>query len=420
MININRIIVFFAVYFFYLQLLLPDEIGFRTAVARIECIQNRIPNDDDFFSICSDNSISLTKQEQVELFGKILMLQKSRTNCQELLAIFNAKRNLLHDVKVSYIESIDIFVNSDLGMRGKTSHTYVFAFSENKMYLARDGKRSPDDYQHSVIASDGEILRTVSLPDNDLANAEITKINSPNYARFFYQLNMPLFLSNIVDENLCGYPRQPGRNIIELLKEKGSFHVFQQEEVIDNQVCIVVLNEYCRFYLSPEKDFSIIRFELFSQKFDPDVNRTDQRRFVGRSLTLRSNFRNYIDNGNGIWTPSVIENSYYLENKQIAFVKIEVKDIQINKRIPDSFFSDVIPDDAFVADGIRNMVYRQSDHPSIDSLLKETAKSKRVFIYRYISVTAGLLMIIIALLLKYRAYLKDKRERENKTEEETA
>jgi hypothetical protein len=61
----------------------------------------------------------------------------------------------------------------------------------------------------------------------------------------------------------------------------------------------------------------------------------------------------------------------------------------------------------------------QSDSPSIDSLLENTVKSKRVMIFRYISITAGILMIIIALLLKYRAYLKDKREHENKTEEET-
>jgi hypothetical protein len=60
----------------------------------------------------------------------------------------------------------------------------------------------------------------------------------------------------------------------------------------------------------------------------------------------------------------------------------------------------------------------QSDSPSIDSLLENTVKSKRVMIFRYISITAGILMIIIALALKYLAYLKNKREHENKTEEE--
>jgi hypothetical protein len=98
---------------------------------------------------------------------------------------------------------------------------------------------------------------------------------------------------------------------------------------------------------------------------------------------------------------------------------INVENMSLNSGIQESFFTDIIPENAVVADGIRGLVYKQSDSPSIGSLLKEHAKSKRVMIFRYISIISGLILIFIALALKYRAYLKNKRERKNKTEEET-
>jgi hypothetical protein len=59
---------------------------------------------------------------------------------------------------------------------------------------------------------------------------------------------------------------------------------------------------------------------------------------------------------------------------------VDVNDIKINIAVVDSYFSDFIPEDALVSDAINEMTYKQSDSPSINSLIKETAKSKRIFI----------------------------------------
>ena len=82
--------------------------------------------------------------------------------------------------------------------------------------------------------------------------------------------------------------------------------------------------------------------------------------------------------------------------------------MHFNRPLPKSFFSDVIPEDAMVSDGINHLVYVYGDRTSIGGLLNDTVRSKRVMIFRYISVTLGLVMVIIALVMKYREYRKRK------------
>jgi hypothetical protein len=96
---------------------------------------------------------------------------------------------------------------------------------------------------------------------------------------------------------------------------------------------------------------------------------------------------------------------------------ITVSSIQINQGIKDdNYFTDFIPDDAFVSDANHHLVYKQSDKDSINSLAKEPVKSKNLF-WNYVSIVIGLLMIFITLILKYLAYRKAKCERKKKTEE---
>jgi hypothetical protein len=161
----------------------------------------------------------------------------------------------------------------------------------------------------------------------------------------------------------------------------------------------------------PEKNFSVVQKECYRTDFSDGHlvrNRTNLVRFDG--------FREY---NNSLWFPEkCIDESFY-EEKLTVVQSVVFRNVEVNIGIEDNTFSDIIPDNAIVFDGVKGLAYKQSDSLSIDSLLKETVKSKRVFIYRYISIISGLVLIFIVLVIKYRLYLKDKRERENKTEEET-
>jgi hypothetical protein len=393
---------------FFQQLLSADEAGYKAALAQLNAITDRIPSDDDFFRICQEPEIKLSDKEQSKFWLAIVRLQKTQIDIKTLVAIFKARRDSLSQCKISYSEIIQNPANSKHGPEGRTSRDYVFAFSKNRYYLERTEKRGADDYEHSIISYDGNAIILVALPKNDIPRADITEANS---FKSFFQSHIPLFYTRHLEEyrfdesinnkDILGMMEIPG-----MPSNVRQAWVFQQERMINGSKCITVGTSARRFYLDVERDYSIVRTELF-------LNRLIASNV---EISRRCDLFDYIDDGNGNWFPSKIEETRYTDGKPDAFTTIVVRDVQ-TKNIPDSFFSDVIPENAFVFDGIRKMTYMQSDKPSIGSLSKETVKNKLILVFRYVSVISGLTLIFIAILLKYRAYRKNKRERENKTEE---
>jgi hypothetical protein len=260
-------------------------------------------------------------------------------------------------------------------------------------------------------------MKTVTEPDSDLPNANVMKTTP---LQMFYHLNMPLFPAMLFNPARCNASWQFNFDLESFLDAEKT-HVFEQDIQLNEKKCILVLDLSTKIYLDPEKDFSVIRFEKYAHNAipvpSPQSFSGQDVRITGRTLIYRSDLMDLKNCENGIWIPLKIENTIFNKQNVIEQSIVTVKDVQINKGIPKTFFTEIIPENSFVFDAPNNLTYKQSDHASINSLIKETAKSKRIFIYRYISIISGLALIFIALALKYRAYLKAKRERENRTEE---
>lgn len=388
-----------------------DDVSYNTALSKLQNLQGRLPNDDDYYGIIEEFQGKLTKMEQANLFGKLLKLQHpAQISCDQLLALYKAKRNAISDFKVCYDVAENIMPNSDRGLPGKFSRSYIFAIAPaKKMYLERHGERWEGDHPRSIISMNNDILKTVSFPTNDTINAEITTGLTREHVRLLYQEKMPLFLANLFDEDNCDYPRFYGRDIIQFLEKKGSCFILQDMVSINNKKCVVAFNEWMRFYLCPDLDFAMVRFEFFLPKNTKTPVSGDISPIAGRFLSYQSDLTDYMDCGNGIWVPATIKDSNYTPNGVRHYhAIIKVTNIDVNKNIPDAFFNDVVPEDAMVVDGTNNLVYRQSDHPSIGALLKSTVKSKVNTTLRWVSVISGLVLITVALLIKYRNHLKNR------------
>jgi hypothetical protein len=402
-------ILFQFLFFYYINICEADGPDFSDAKIHLEqIIKNRIPNDNDVFKICSGIENGLSIRELGELYFRVRYLQKTQIGCQELIGIFTAKRNSLHDGNVNYSVLIDNPLESPIP--GRSFRSYNFVFSEEKLFLKRTGKRWEDDYEYGTVAYDGEVLRFLVEPENDIPNATISKKIS---FKFFFQPQMPL-LGSLFEASRCDSSLGTDNDVIVFLKKQGSVGILQEQEIVNKRSCVVVYDYYQRIFLDPEYDFSVVKIEKYRLKYDKSQQ---PARILGRDLVFTSNQLDLKSCGNGVWIPSKIDNTFYSNGIVTGHTVISLDSVKINEGIPDKFFSDIIPPNAFVFDGIRGITYMQSDSPSINSLIKETAKSKRVMIFRYISVISGLVLIFIALLLKYRAYLKAKRERENRTEE---
>jgi hypothetical protein len=266
-----------------------------------------------------------------------------------------------------------------------------------------------DDESRSITSSDGDLLIYVAAFSNKwkYPSASIDPISSRSKS---FLSATPLCQSMLFDTVSAEMPHIGFDFLL-----CGNMIVFEKEKQLNDHACLIMGNKNRMYYLDKDKDFSVVKKEVYSSITE---DYEDGFRIVGRYLSEQTEFMDIQDFGNGIWLPNnVVYTQFNKEGKIIRVETIKVEEMKLNSGLQKKFFTDIIPENAMIADGIRGLVYRQSDHSSIDSLLKETVKSKRIFIYRYISIISGFALIFFVLIIKYRQYLKAKRERENRTEE---
>jgi hypothetical protein len=364
---------------------------------------NRVPNDWDFCNLLISYQSNLSSEEIQSLFSYLASKQTTLISKNDLILLYKAKIESIRSVKFIFQDTFDIIEKNTRDVKN-----VIFVMERDRLYIDYSvNYQSLNIIPDRVVRSyDGEVLRSVEFPitQGDLPNASIVHLQS--YSDFFPSIG-PLSVSMLLDPNISSKAQMPLCDMGDFLENQMG-EVFESQEITDSHQLILVSNLMFRFYLDPEKDFSVVKYECLS---------LEQSSNMGMSLKKRTDaiLSNFFDCGNGIWIPGKTEIKNYVDNEVVDVRYIFVSYAKVNEVIEDSFFSKIIPDDAFVVDKVRNLTYMQSDNPSINSLLKETAKSKRVFIYRYISVITGLVLIFIVLVIKYRLYLKDKRERENKT-----
>jgi hypothetical protein len=161
-----------------------------------------------------------------------------------------------------------------------------------------------------------------------------------------------------------------------------------------------------RIFLAIDKDYSVIQQEIYSvETKDYDNGWRPIARYLNTQL-IHSDFE---DLGNGIWLPrKSITMNYDASGKVINQDTVEVEKMEMNN-VKDTFFTDFIPENSFVADGIGGLTYRWNERASIGGLLKETVKPKSTRLYQRISVIIGLIMIVLAVIFEIRKRILQRR-----------
>jgi hypothetical protein len=285
--------------------------------------------------------------------------------------------------------------------------SYEFLFSGNKLLLDHKPAVVNSENPQTRVSYDGEKIISLYSFGDEQYHAGISPVEDGTLQNFL-QLELPILLAMLFDTDKCGY-KTTKYNLWNMLEQPSGVMVLGKTEVVHNRKCIVITSNFSsRVYLDIERDYSVVCVERFV------LNRVDEK--IERILSERVSLFDLRDMGNGIWLPEKTLLEYFdkqgdIINKQYVFMT----HVAINKTIEDKEFVDFIPDETLVSDLFNNLVYKFCERPTIQGTLEKTVSSKRVFIYRYISIISGLALIFIALGLKYLAYLKAKRERKNKT-----
>jgi hypothetical protein len=170
--------------------------------------------------------------------------------------------------------------------------------------------------------------------------------------------------------------------------------VFEATEKIDGRDCLLIANHTSEIYLDIDRNFALVRLDAYTLDIGQAKNGLPP--IEGRWLSGRKVHSGFRDYGNGIWLPTRMELIHYDEDGKTSGEDITtVQKMEINPDLDDAFFSDIIPEDAFVADGIRDMAYVYRDRTSIGGLLEDTVPSKKTTTLRWISTCAGLAILVL-------------------------
>ncbi|MCL2004953.1 MAG: hypothetical protein FWG73_02205 [Planctomycetaceae bacterium] len=353
-------------------------------------VNGYIPTESDYFDIIFMPTNNLTSQEQAELFGQILSLQNPRVDKISLLKIIGSKKESINSLKVRY--------NLTFHGRLRSSVVCIYAFLGEKRYFERIGKILDADEEQIIFAYDGSLLRIVTNPNDIMPNVSIDLFTA--HHDIFFQPTMPLFAAMLFDTTHFPSVKYV-HDVLFFLEDQGT-QVFEKTEIIDGKACIIAANFNTRVLLCPEMNYAVMQFEVYNFDYD------DQGLPIGRSLLVKRELRDHKYYGNGIWLPTRIVTSEFFDKNNPSQTVVMVDEMEVNPAIDPNFFADVIPENAFVIDGVRGLTYFQSDSPSINDTLKAVAKSKRTWFLQYLSLTVGCILILLVVVVKYIKYLKQK------------
>ena len=383
-------------------LCLPVQVVFSNETVDMSRIG--IPkNDRELFSVFKENP-KLTAAQQHELISKMYLNASPIIDLESLHKIWKSKRQSISSFSIDYQEAY-----CHLDGKGKKenlrklNYKYIYG-GKNKLQYVRMGKIEPGASEKVLVSLYEDRKITVSFPKNNYVNAGILGVTPQEHMVSFWNPYNPVLCSSLLSDKDFYQPVVQNRDVVAALSDSTRYHVMEGIENINGYRCVVVANISSRFCLSIDHNYAIIQhttYKPITLSSDRSTN-PNERKFIDRSQIYQCTCSELVDVGNGIWFPKKIEIESEDETQLHQLIIMHVNDIRINEQIPDSIFTEVIPDGAYVADGIRDMVYIWGNRTSIGSLIKETVKSKRQTIYRNFSIVLGLCFIACWGIVEWR------------------
>ncbi len=335
----------------------------------------------------------LTMLESSELWRLMAERQNPPISIDELKALYERKRD---SIKTFYA----VFRDGD--------KTLTFALKGNdQLYLEEEdrNKAGDDDAAHdstyrTIRAQNKSDYRHVSFytleNGEERSNAQLTP-RSDSSATQCYRSENPLTMSRIA---------WPGSSMswdmAKYLEERKGLCLFERPEIIDGHRCLLLADWNEKVYLDADKDYSVYAVFRHSrlEKSESGPGYVSRHTSEPTRKTILHGLKDY---GGGVWLPSRAETVSYAEDGSIESEKEIVYDkIKINRRIRDSFFEDVIPEDAMVMDEFRVMDYKWHDRKRLGIPVQGRSVFRHQRVYRSICVAIGLALIVVGAFAKWR------------------
>ncbi|MGL6195148.1 MAG: hypothetical protein ACRC2T_10050 [Thermoguttaceae bacterium] len=382
-----------------------DEVVVEKVVKEIEnfsSVNGRSPSEEDVEKILlpyGDDAFS--EPEFYRIYSAWQNARQSPISKKALIELFESKVQSIRSIKIKYQYSTDWLDKKKSSFRDKQNVSFIMdnnrLYSE-KTYFSSDSTANKTGLSHEILAYNGKNL-SIARFFFDKKRATEGVIENRNNLDELFPFEHPLYYSFLLNpdiQKLTG--KKPVFFLPSLLQDKTRLSIIEENTVlVDGIECIQISNGNS-IYIDPSKDFSIVKVEQFQTVRDSNGGEDKIKPTKIVTLTKLSDY------GNGIWIPQNINIIYSFGDESDRTVTMTVMNVEVNKKIDEKTFTDIFPDDAVISDSVQNLVYIWSDRASIGGLLKDTVQSKVRRTWQWLSMGAGLVLIIVALLMKYRNY----------------
>jgi hypothetical protein len=388
------------------------EVGFAQQLSRIEEVTLAIhkmkedtgvsPNDLDVLDMLIRTNTELSSDELGTLFQVIENIQAPIISKENLRRLLLSKKDVIRSLEQKY-EHRAVEYGADASIVHREQKVITSVLKGGKLYIAREDGKSAGKFD-SLSAFDGEVEREVYDLQTDAPHASIYRLRG---RETYFDLGNILRFSMLLDgtsDLQSGVA--VGYDIIQLLDH--GCCIFEKKEKYQDAECLIVSNGIFRVFLDIDKDFSVVHVDSYDIHLVPVASGLVIPKIV---KDAESSGFEFVDFGNGIWFPMKTKLTFGDGARIIGEAECDFEYIRLNSEIEDSLFTDIIPEDVIVSDSINGLTYIYGDRASINGMLKSVVKSKRQWFWQYISMTTGIILIIIWIIIKYvkyRAYLKAK------------
>jgi hypothetical protein len=359
----------------------------------------RAITDLDLETLATTPGIVLTLREGIILWKEMATLLKPNIKGEDLAKLTVSKRASIRDIRQSYK-----YHGEKLDASGR-----VVAYEDNRVTQILSGNKLLVDENriskgfsglsscNSCLSYDGHVLRILDRKNKNRFHADIMQFGP----REGYLLPQDaLSAAMLVDSHAMSNPNTL-IDLVEVLDPSG-VQVLEDTETVRGIKCLVITDGTYRIYLDPSRDFSVVRFEVWGyENNSAEIKENDLYR--KGEVKRRQDLQDLHDYGNGIWLPMTIEWVSYEHGKPVTRETTTVESIEINKGIDDKVFTDIIPKNTIVTDGIRNAVYRYGSEVSVEGMLSEVTqpKAKQKTWFLWLNIVALVVLVCIFLIRRW-------------------
>jgi hypothetical protein len=354
--------------------------------------QGRMPSHREFLEVLTGSKRTLSDGDNQHLFFIFGVIQKPPITKEQLQEVLRAQRSSISSLKLKYTVEYDKEV-VPAGQPAKAPPTFECEFAiDGQRILYTQATNRAGSLESTVTETyDGEVLRGVL---KEGAESPFASIQTLDHRSRFWKDGNPLLCAKMINSPVDLGEENSQYDAALLVV---STYVYETPEIANGEECLVAGNTSRQCLFSLNHKYALV--EARSGEIDFDASKGAFIRSNSHSLVSNSGF---VDVGEQFYLPSTSEYTLTQDGKRVEHFVSRLEAQEADKKLPDDYFANIIPDGAFVADGIQNATYRLGEVPVAASGVETNAIEGRNYSSLFLLANGAIIVIITALIIRRR------------------